>query len=177
MPGCRCPNPNSAHWSPMHPLSAWPGPGCHWHATLLRCSSPDFQGLNKNLGWAVITFRSWSTLCSSKISESHIDASHSRQPFIKGKRLVRYEVNAVMILMLETTCLQWRKVGQNKYSLNNIGWGEIVTYKNNESYASVFQGFTQTCSFLGRPISKCRKLLDLANRWSILLIQWLATGV
>ena len=28
---------------------------------------------------------------------SHIDASHSRQPLVKGERLVRYEVNAVMI--------------------------------------------------------------------------------
>ena len=28
---------------------------------------------------------------------SHIDASHSRQPLIKGERLVRYEVNAVML--------------------------------------------------------------------------------
>ena len=27
--------------------------------------------------------------------ESHIDASHSRQPLVKGERLVRYEVNAV----------------------------------------------------------------------------------
>ena len=30
---------------------------------------------------------------------SHIDASHSRQPLVKGERLVRYEVNAVMITM------------------------------------------------------------------------------
>jgi hypothetical protein len=29
-------------------------------------------------------------------SGSHIDASHSRQPLVKGERLVRYEVNAVM---------------------------------------------------------------------------------
>ena len=29
---------------------------------------------------------------------SHIDASHSRQPLVKGERLVRYEVNAVMAL-------------------------------------------------------------------------------
>ena len=29
---------------------------------------------------------------------SHIDASHSRQPLVKGERLVRYEVNAVMLL-------------------------------------------------------------------------------
>ena len=29
---------------------------------------------------------------------SHIDASHSRQPLVKGERLVRYEVNAVIII-------------------------------------------------------------------------------
>ena len=28
---------------------------------------------------------------------SHIDASHSRQPLVKGERLVRHEVNAVMV--------------------------------------------------------------------------------
>ena len=28
---------------------------------------------------------------------SHLDASHSRQPLVKGERLVRYEVNAVML--------------------------------------------------------------------------------
>ena len=28
-------------------------------------------------------------------ASSHIDASHSRQPLVKGERLVRYEVNAV----------------------------------------------------------------------------------
>ena len=27
---------------------------------------------------------------------SHIDASHSRQPLVKGERLVRHEVNAVI---------------------------------------------------------------------------------
>ena len=35
---------------------------------------------------------------SRKNSNSHIDASHSRQPLVKGERLVRYEVNAVMLL-------------------------------------------------------------------------------
>jgi hypothetical protein len=30
---------------------------------------------------------------------SHIDASHSRQPLVKGERLVRYEVNAVMAVV------------------------------------------------------------------------------
>ena len=33
---------------------------------------------------------------SRKNSGSHIDASHSRQPLVKGERLVRFEVNAVM---------------------------------------------------------------------------------
>ena len=35
---------------------------------------------------------------SRKNSGSHIDASHSRQPLVKGERLVRYEVNAVMCI-------------------------------------------------------------------------------
>ena len=35
---------------------------------------------------------------SLKNCESHIDASHSRQPLVKGERLVRYEVNAVMVM-------------------------------------------------------------------------------
>jgi hypothetical protein len=29
----------------------------------------------------------------------HIDVSHSRQPLVKGERLVRYEVNTVMLSM------------------------------------------------------------------------------
>ena len=36
------------------------------------------------------------TICSHKNIISHIDASLSRQPLVKGERLVRYEVNAVM---------------------------------------------------------------------------------
>ena len=38
------------------------------------------------------------TLRFRKNWRSHIDASHSRQPLVKGERLVRYEVNAVMNL-------------------------------------------------------------------------------
>ena len=34
---------------------------------------------------------------SLKNSGSHIDASHSRQPLVKGERLVCYEVNAVIL--------------------------------------------------------------------------------
>ena len=36
-------------------------------------------------------------MSSRKNSGSHIDASLSRQPLVKGERLVRYEVNAVML--------------------------------------------------------------------------------
>ena len=46
----------------------------------------------------------WDTL---KNSGSHIDASLSRQPLVKGERLVRHEVNAVM---LEHGSLQQCKV-------------------------------------------------------------------
>ena len=43
-----------------------------------------------------------------KNSGSHIDASHSRQPLVKGERLVRNEVNAVMSLdwsSIDSRCL------------------------------------------------------------------------
>jgi len=35
-----------------------------------------------------------------KNSEIHIDVSHSRQPLVKGERLVRYEVNTVIAQFL-----------------------------------------------------------------------------
>ena len=41
-------------------------------------------------GWAVLD------IAVHKNWGSHIDASHSRQPLVKGERLVRHEVNAVM---------------------------------------------------------------------------------
>ncbi len=39
-----------------------------------------------------------------KNSRNHIDASHSRQPLVKGERLVRYEVNAVMSNKADAQC-------------------------------------------------------------------------
>ena len=39
---------------------------------------------------------SWLDIAVHKNWGSHIDASHSRQPLVKGERLVRYEVNTVM---------------------------------------------------------------------------------
>ena len=48
------------------------------------------------------------TLRSLKNCRSHIDASHSRQPLVKGERLVRYEVNAVMHKIL---ALPWQYAG------------------------------------------------------------------
>ena len=73
-----------------------PAPGCpvsvaarrkHHCASCVNASVGD-QGPRKNSG-------------------SHIDASHSRQPLVKGERLVRHEVNAVM---LEHGSLQQCKV-------------------------------------------------------------------
>ena len=53
------------------------------------------------------------TLGPRKNSGSHIDASLSRQPLVKGERLVRYEVNAVIHCIIQLlifkliTCLSW----------------------------------------------------------------------
>ena len=38
----------------------------------------------------------WNHEGSTKNCVSHIDVSHSRQPLVKGERLVRYEVNTVI---------------------------------------------------------------------------------
>ena len=56
------------------------------------------------------TVMCWDTK-SHKNSEIHIDVSHSRQPLVKGERLVRYEVNTVM----QGGCLpHGRKVAPNR---------------------------------------------------------------
>ena len=53
------------------------------------------------------------TLGPRKNSGSHIDASLSRQPLVKGERLVRYEVNAVIHCIIQLlifkliVCLSW----------------------------------------------------------------------
>ena len=39
-----------------------------------------------------------------KNSRSHIDASHPRQPLVKGERLARYEVNSVMSSGADAQC-------------------------------------------------------------------------
>ena len=52
---------------------------------------------------------------SLKNSGSHIDASHSRQPLVKGERLVRYEVNAVML-----------RGGQGIDSYGSLLWSQCV---------------------------------------------------
>ena len=36
-----------------------------------------------------------------KNGANHIDAHHSRQPLVKGERLVRYEVHAVIVSVLQ----------------------------------------------------------------------------
>ena len=51
-----------------------------------------------------------------------IDASHSRQPLVKGERLVRYEVNAVMDMGLEA-----RALGQGVWEMRwlEVWWQEF----------------------------------------------------
>ena len=49
--------------------------------------------------------------------KSHIDASHSRQPLVKGERLVRYEVNAVMLL-----AGAWRSIGPLRAASRPCAW-------------------------------------------------------
>ena len=60
---------------------------------------------------------------SLKNSGSHIDASHSRQPLVKGERLVRYEVNAVML-----------RGGQGVVSYGSLLWSQCVGGLAGEEY-------------------------------------------
>ena len=57
-----------------------------------------------------------------KNCESHIDASHSWRPLVKGVRLVRYEVNAVMDVGLEA-----RALGQGVWEMRwlEVWWQEF----------------------------------------------------
>ena len=55
-----------------------------------------------------------------KNSGSHIDASHSRQPLVKGERLVRHEVNAVIVIDVLGMCIGQRK----KYKRSQFLWQE-----------------------------------------------------
>ena len=66
-------------------------------STVLASAAPEAVGavgvlLHKQVR---STVHGWN-IRSAKIQISHIDASHSRQPLVKGERLVRHEVNAVM---------------------------------------------------------------------------------
>ena len=68
-----------------------------------------------------------------KNSRNHIDASHSRQPLVKGERLVRYEVNAVIPLpRLVARRVQLRHVFQcamfpGMYICGRVGSGSEAT--------------------------------------------------
>ena len=57
-----------------------------------------------------------------KNCESHIDASHSWRPLVKGVRLVRYEVYAVMDVGLEA-----RALGQGVWEMRwlEVWWQEF----------------------------------------------------
>jgi hypothetical protein len=75
--------------------SAFLGAPCAWASLLPRpcCTVAGSLSQRCSLARVIVGARR-----SRKNSGSHIDASHSRQPLVKGERLVRYEVNAVMLL-------------------------------------------------------------------------------
>ena len=79
--------------------NGWNEHGCRcvWgkicNGTLRRTVS---QYILNAMGGELFTY-SWEPRSSRKNSGSHIDASLSRQPLVKGERLVRYEVNAVIL--------------------------------------------------------------------------------
>ena len=53
--------------------------------------------------------------------ESHIAASHSRQPLVKGERLVRHEVNAVIVSIMWPFLVQ--RFSLHMYSfINGTHW-------------------------------------------------------
>ncbi len=54
--------------------------------------------------------------------ESHIDASLSRQPLVKGERLVRYEVNAVMAVQRLSSLRVGRMCNNCHVSLAGLTW-------------------------------------------------------
>ena len=58
---------------------------------------------------------------------SHIDASHSRQPLVKGERLVRYEVNAV-INIVETLLTPRKKTNQQCSENSGQRWATSVPH-------------------------------------------------
>ena len=62
---------------------------------LQRHPAKNRVAIYSEMGGELFTY-SWEPRSSRKNSGSHIDASLSRQPLVKGERLVRYEVNAVI---------------------------------------------------------------------------------
>ena len=70
-----------------------------WHSLAqrqVRGNSFTKGGVHKILHLARLSQWMLGARCPLKNSGSHIDASLSRQPLVKGERLVRLEVNAVM---------------------------------------------------------------------------------
>jgi len=67
------------------------------------CLHPRADGAyteNKEQTWDTLLILFRILLQDPKNCESHIDASYSQQPLVKGERLVGYDVNAVMIVLL-----------------------------------------------------------------------------
>ena len=63
---------------------------------------------------------------------SHIDASLSRQPLVKGERLVRYEVNAVMPDSCGTVTDRSNKTSEALVSGYMHGWAAPQLHEQNQ---------------------------------------------
>ena len=80
--------------TPQGDMPAIPPPRAH-HVYACEITQPFSNALHPNGRDELACGTCWGH-GPRKNSGSHIDASLSRQPLVKGERLVRYEVNAVM---------------------------------------------------------------------------------
>ena len=79
---------------------------------------------------------------------SYIDASHSRQPLVKGERLVRYEVNAVMAInagcaFSRILCLGCQCVasGKPEFEMNSFMMQLACIFQAHLDYDAKFASF------------------------------------
>ena len=128
------------------------------HFSFCSCLQLSFRALLQSSSKSC---NSWS-MKLLKNCESHIDASHSRQPTVKGERLARNEVNAVMIVLLKTACF-WSRFAsacshyllQQTYiqmcdSEDILGWAHclppLLEILNTKNASHIFQSIRLRCA-------------------------------
>jgi hypothetical protein len=119
---------------------------------------------------------------------SHIDASHSRQPLVKGERLVRYEVNAVIadvisqmmcfcviskLLLMRSSLLTQSKMQTYRIHLKNmlalivLSGMKLATAHKQVASREILLWMTPSEAPKALQASECSELLDpmRANCW------------